>query len=74
MAMRWQRRSAERSHAGLVNDLRRETIPTVGNFLHPFGRSTTGRTARSTQRENALPEAKLFGGEYEEPTTHVHAL
>jgi hypothetical protein len=40
MAMRWRRRSAERSHAGLVNDLRRETIPTVANFLHPLGRST----------------------------------
>jgi hypothetical protein len=65
---------ATKVRAPIVLDARRETIPTVANFLHPLGRSTTGRTASSTRLENALPEAKLFGGEYEEPAAHVHAL
>jgi hypothetical protein len=37
----------------LVNDLRRETIPAVADFLHPLGYSATGRTASPTRRDNA---------------------
>src|SRR5271156_5801397 len=39
----------------LVNDLRRETIPAVADFLHPLGYSATGRTASPTRRDNAPP-------------------
>src|SRR5271166_2263467 len=38
----------------LVNDLRRETISAVADFLHPLGYSATGRTASPTRRDNAL--------------------
>src|SRR5208283_4922037 len=38
----------------LVNDLGRETIPAVADFLHPLGYSATGRTASPTRRDNAL--------------------
>src|ERR1700722_19493305 len=38
----------------LVNDLGRETIPAVADFLHPLGYSTTGRAATTTRRDNAL--------------------
>src|SRR3984957_11440900 len=38
----------------LANDLGRETIPAVTDFLHPLGYSTTGRTATTTRRDNAL--------------------
>src|SRR5271157_2288077 len=37
----------------LVNDLGRETIPAVADFLHPLGYSATGRTASPTRRNNA---------------------
>src|SRR5271157_959494 len=37
----------------LVNDLGRETIPAVADFLHPLGYSATGRTASPTRRDNA---------------------
>src|SRR5271163_2128895 len=37
----------------LVNDLRRETISAVADFLHPLGYSATGRTASPTRRDNA---------------------
>src|SRR5260370_40648231 len=37
----------------LVNDLRRETIPAVADFLDPLGYSATGRTASPTRRDNA---------------------
>jgi hypothetical protein len=36
-----------------VNDLRRETISAVADFLHPLGYSATGRTASPTRRDNA---------------------
>ena len=38
----------------LVNDLGRETIPDVADFLHTLGYSATGRTASPTRRDNAL--------------------
>src|ERR1700676_2338701 len=38
----------------LVNDLRRETIPAIADFLHPLGYSATGRTASPTRRDNAI--------------------
>src|SRR5271165_4898118 len=37
----------------LVNDIGRETIPAVADFLHPLGYSATGRTASPTRRDNA---------------------
>src|SRR5271168_4504931 len=37
----------------LVNDLRRETISGVADFLHPLGYSAMGRTASPTRRDNA---------------------
>jgi hypothetical protein len=37
----------------LVNDLGRETIPAVADFLRPLGYSTTDRTASTTRRDNA---------------------
>src|SRR5208283_4283481 len=39
----------------LVNDLRRETISVVADFLHPLGYSATGQTASPTPRDNAQP-------------------
>src|SRR5271156_284766 len=39
----------------LVNDLRRETISAVADFLHPLGYSATGRTASPTPLDNASP-------------------
>src|SRR5271165_1955320 len=39
----------------LVNDLRRETISVVADFLHPLGYSATGQTASPTPREGNLP-------------------
>src|SRR5271157_1854403 len=39
----------------LVNDLGRETIPAVADFLHPLGYSATGRTASPNRRDNAPP-------------------
>src|SRR5208282_5232900 len=38
----------------LVNDLGRETIPAVADFLHPLGYSATGRTASPTRPDNAV--------------------
>jgi hypothetical protein len=37
----------------LVNDLGREAIPAVADFLHPLGYSVTGWTASPTRRDNA---------------------
>src|ERR1700722_14968588 len=45
----------------LVNDLGRETIPAVADFLHPLGYSTTGRTPTTTRRDNAI--ARSGGGD-----------
>src|SRR5271165_1610763 len=39
----------------LVNDLRRETISAIADFLHPLGYSATGRTASPTRRDKAHP-------------------
>jgi hypothetical protein len=38
----------------LVNNLGREPVSGVADFLHPLGYSTTGRTASPTRRDNAL--------------------
>ena len=38
----------------LMNDLRRETIPAVADFLHPLGYSATGRIASPTRCDNAV--------------------
>src|ERR1700722_18361976 len=43
----------------LVNDLGRETIPAVADFLHPLGYSTTGRAATTTRRDNAAGDVSL---------------
>src|SRR5208283_2557479 len=43
----------------LVNDLRRETIPAVADFLHPLGYSATGRIASPTRRDNAIAALQL---------------
>src|SRR5271154_5043208 len=43
----------------LVNDLRRETISAVADFLHPLGYSAMGRTASPTRRDNARRHAVL---------------
>ena len=37
----------------LVNDLNRETISAVADFVHPFDYAATGRTASPTRRDNA---------------------
>ena len=37
----------------LVNDLGREPVSGVADFLHPLGYSATGRTASTTRRDNA---------------------
>jgi hypothetical protein len=36
-----------------VNNLGREAVPGVADFLHPLGYSAIGRTASSTRRDNA---------------------
>ena len=43
----------------MVNDLGRETIPAVADFLHPLGYSATGRTASPTRRDNAGVRGKI---------------
>ena len=42
----------------LVNDLGREPISDVADFLHPLGYSATGRTASLTRRDNAIMTLK----------------
>ncbi len=44
----------------LVNDLRRETISAVADFLHPLGYSATGRTASPTRRDNANADVRVL--------------
>jgi hypothetical protein len=47
----------------LVNDLGREPVSGVADFLHLLGYSATGRTARPTRRDNAVPKPASHGKE-----------
>src|SRR5271165_1127853 len=46
----------------LVNDLGREPVSGVADFIHPLGYSATGRTESPTRRDNAhrQPDAGSF--------------
>ena len=47
----------------LVNDLGREPVSGVADFLHLLGYSATGRTASPTRRDNAVPKPASLGKE-----------
>ena len=40
-----------------MNDLGREPVSGIADFLHPLGYSATGKTARPTRRDNAVATA-----------------
>src|SRR5271157_5149431 len=56
----------------LVNDLGRETIPAVADFLHPLGYSATGRTASPTRRDNAFFAPSILSVHSDENPRHEH--
>jgi hypothetical protein len=47
----------------LVNNLGREAVSGVADFLHPLGYSATGRTASPTRRDNARRTLRVLRDE-----------